>query len=194
MKKIEARTYINNVDEAMLEYYRVFAKQIRPLPSEPQLSDFYHPSGAPKNGELLFVAVSAGIATYALYKYLKQMKIDEEKLYEVYYQPDQLWTSGKATKGLHNTTSIPRKDIESWLAKQALWQVHTPFPKAIHHPHYNVTKPNEQHQLDLLYIPHKVFQGNTYKYILTGVDVALRYKVARALKTKKSSEVAFVLE
>ena len=82
----------------------------------------------------------------------------------------------------------------SWLAKQALWQVHTPFPKAIHHPHYNVTKANEQHQLDLLYMPQKVFEGNTYKYILTGVDVALRYKVARALKAKKSSKVAFVLE
>ena len=40
----EARTYINNVDEAMLEYYRVFAKQIKPLPPEPELSDFYHPS------------------------------------------------------------------------------------------------------------------------------------------------------
>ena len=33
-----------------------------------------------------------------------------------------------------------------------------------------------------------------YKYILTGVDVASRYKVARALRTKKESEVAFVLE
>ena len=38
----EARAYINNADEAMLEYYRVFAKQIKPLPPEPQLSDFYH--------------------------------------------------------------------------------------------------------------------------------------------------------
>ena len=34
----------------------------------------------------------------------------------------------------------------------------------------------------------------TYKYILTGIDVASRYKVARPLRTKKSSEVAFVLE
>ena len=33
----EARAYINNVDEAMLEYYRVFVKQIKPLPPEPQL-------------------------------------------------------------------------------------------------------------------------------------------------------------
>ena len=36
--------------------------------------------------------------------------------------------------------------------------------------------------------------GNTYKYILTGIDVASRYKVVRHLGTKKSSEVAFVLE
>ena len=70
-EKNEARAYINNVDEAMFEYYRVFAKQIKPLPPEPQLPDFYHPSEAQKNGELLFVAVDTGIGTYALYKYLK---------------------------------------------------------------------------------------------------------------------------
>ena len=40
----EARTYINNLDKAMLEYYRVFAKKIKPLPPEPELSDIYHPS------------------------------------------------------------------------------------------------------------------------------------------------------
>ena len=56
-----------------------------------------------------------------------------------------------------------------------------------------MTKTNEQHHFDLLYVPHNVFEGNTYKYILTGVDVASRYKVTRALRTKKSSEVAFVL-
>ena len=70
-EKNEAITYINNVDEAMLEYYRVFAKKIKPLPPEPELSDFYHPSDTQNNGELLFVVVGTGIATYALYKYLK---------------------------------------------------------------------------------------------------------------------------
>ena len=70
-QKNESRAYINNVDEAMLEYYQVFSKQIKPMPPEPQLSDFYHPSEAQKNGELLFVTVGTGIATYALYKYLK---------------------------------------------------------------------------------------------------------------------------
>ena len=43
-------------------------------------------------------------------------------------------------------------------------------------------------------MPHNVFEGNTYKYILTGVDVVSRYKVPRPLRTKKSSEVAYVLE
>ena len=70
-KKNDARAYINNVDEAMLECYQVFAKQTKPLLPEPQLSDFYHPSELQKNGELLFVVVGTGIATYPLYKYLK---------------------------------------------------------------------------------------------------------------------------
>ena len=89
---------------------------------------------------------------------------------------------------------MSKKDIKSWVAKQALWQIHIPPPKEIHHPHYDVTKPNEQHQFDLLYMPHNLFEENTYKYILTDIDVASRYKVARSLRTKISSEVAFVLE
>ena len=67
----EAKAYINNVDETMLEYHRVFAKRIKPLPPEPELSDFYHPSEAQKNGEPLFVVIDTVIATYTLYKYLK---------------------------------------------------------------------------------------------------------------------------
>ena len=70
-EKNEARAYTKNIDEAVLEYYQVFAKQIKHLPPELKLSDFYHPSETQKNGELLFVAVGTGIATYALYKYLK---------------------------------------------------------------------------------------------------------------------------
>ena len=48
LEKNETRTYIDNVDQAMLEYYGVFAKQIKSLPPEPDLSDLYHPSGAQK--------------------------------------------------------------------------------------------------------------------------------------------------
>ena len=45
---------------------------------------------------------------------------DEEKQYQAYYKPDRIWTGGKATKELHKITSMLKKDIKSWLAKQAL--------------------------------------------------------------------------
>ena len=57
-----------------------------------------------------------------------------------------------------------------------------------------MTKPNEQHQFDLLYMPHNLFEGNPYKHILPSINVASRYKVAKPLRTKKSSKVAFVLQ
>ena len=82
-EKNGTKVYISNVDETVLEYYQVFAKQIKPLPPEPELSDFYHPSENQKNGELLFVVVGTDIAAYALYKYLKYMT-DEDKLYQAY--------------------------------------------------------------------------------------------------------------
>ena len=114
---------------------------------------------------------------------------DEEKLYQAYYEPDRLWTGGKAIKELHKITSMSKKDIKSWLAKQALSQVHIPPPQEIHHPHYDVTKPNEQHQIDLLYMPHNLLKGNTYKFILTGIDVACRYKLCGHLKPKNQSKL-----
>ena len=117
-----------------------------------------------------------------------------DKLHQEYYQSDRLWTGNKAIKELQKIKSMSKKDIKSWLAKQAVWKVYIPSPKEIHHPHYDVTKPNEQHQFNLLYMPHNFFEGNTYKYILTGIGVTSRYKVARPLRTKKLSKVAFVLE
>ena len=43
-------------------------------------------------------------------------------------------------------------------------------------------------------MPHNVFEGNTYKFVLTDIDVASTYKVASPLRTKKSSKSAFLLE
>ena len=46
---------------------------------------------------------------------------DEEKLHQAHYQLDRLWPGGKAIIDLHKITSMSRKDIKSWLTKQALW-------------------------------------------------------------------------
>ena len=45
-------------------------------------------------------------------------------------------------------------------------------------------------QFDLLYMPSDTLYGNKYKYILTGIDAASRYKVVRPLRTKQGKDVA----
>ena len=39
-------------------------------------------------------------------------------------------------------------------------------------------------------MPGDKLYGNKYKYILSGIDVASRYKVARPLRTKQAKDVA----
>ena len=50
--------------------------------------------------------------------------------------------------------------------------------------------PNEMHQFDLLYMPSDTLYGNKYTYILAGIDVASRFKVARPLRTEQARDVA----
>ena len=72
----------------------------------------------------------------------------------------------------------------------SLWQVHLPSLKHVNRPHYKVMIPNQMHQFDPLYMPSDTLYGNKYKYILSGIDVASRYKVARPLGIKQAKEVA----
>ena len=46
------------------------------------------------------------------------------------------------------------------------------------------------HQFDLLYMLSDTLYGNKYKCILSGIDVASRYKVARPLRTKLAADIA----
>ena len=94
----------------------------------------------------------------------------------------------------HQEAKKLRKDkpkvIKQWLSEQAFWQVHLPSPKHFDRAHYEVTIPNEMHQFDLLYKPLDTLYGNKYKYFLSGIDVASRYKVARPLRSKQARDVA----
>ena len=80
--------------------------------------------------------------------------------------------------------------------KQALWQVYLPAPRYIPRPKFDVPVPNKVHQADLLYLPHDrpPRSRKTFKYALTVVDVASRYKEAEPLTTKEAKEVAAALE
>ena len=68
--KKKARYYNGNLDSAMLEYCRVFGVKLKPLPPEPQLSDYYNASDQQKSGALLFVMAGTAISSYIIMKYL----------------------------------------------------------------------------------------------------------------------------
>ena len=46
------------------------------------------------------------------------------------------------------------------------------------------------HQIDLLYMPSDTLYGSKYKYILSGIDDASRFKVTKPLRTKQARDVA----
>ena len=107
---------------------------------------------------------------------------------KLYYQPCHLWKGQKAIRKLKELGKAKPKVTKQWLSKGASWQVHL-LPTHVDRPHYEVTIPNEMHQFDLLYMPSDMLYGNKYKYILSGIDVTSRYKVARPLKTKQAKDV-----
>ena len=107
-----------------------------------------------------------------------------DQLTKIYYQPENLWRGRKAIKMLRAATE------EISITLQALWQVHLPRPKRIDYAHFYVTKVNEIHQADLLYLPHDQMYQTTYKYVLNVIDIASGCKASRPLRTKKASEVA----
>ena len=114
----------------------------------------------------------------------------EDKLKRIYYGPQGYWRGAAAIKKLAAAARVSEDTAKNWLKKQTIWQVYLPVPKYIPRPSFTVNVPNEVHQADLLFLPHDKVRKKTYKYALTVVDVASRYKEAEPITSKDSREVA----
>ena len=116
------------------------------------------------------------------------------KLSSAYYSPRGYWKGIAAIKHLAAATRVSEDVARDWLKKQAIWQIYLPAPRRVPRPKFDISVPNEVHQADLLYLPHDTVGRKTFKYALTVVDVASRYKEAEPLVTKEAKEVAAALE
>ena len=116
----------------------------------------------------------------------------DSKLAKIYYSPQGYWKGVSAIKKLAEAAKVPENVSKQWLYKQALWQIYLPAPRHVPRPKFDVAAPNSVHQADLLFLPHdKLPRGKKiYKYALTVVDIASRYKEAEPLTSKNSDEVA----
>ena len=126
---------------------------------------------------------------------MERKKPMEAKLARVYYSPRGYWKGLAAIKRLAAAAKVSEDVARAWLKKQALWQIYLPPPRHVPRPKFDVSTPNEVHQADLLFLPHdRPGRGRKlYKYALTVVDVASRYKEAEPLATKEAKEVATAL-
>ena len=115
----------------------------------------------------------------------------EAKLSKIYYSPRGYWKGLAAVKKLATAARVSEEVAKKWLAKQALWQIYLPAPRYIPRPKFDVSLPNAVHQADLFLPNDKLPHGKkVYKYALTVVDVASRYKAAEPLTSKESEEVS----
>ena len=88
---------------------------------------------------------------------------------------------------------MTEQQAKDWLKKQAIWQIYLPAPRHIPRPKFEISKPNEVHQADLLFLSHDRVERKTSRYAFTVVDVASRYKEAELLTSKTAAEVADAL-
>ena len=112
------------------------------------------------------------------------------RLSKVYYCTKGYWKGNAAIGKLSKEAGVSEQDAKEWLEKQALWQIYLAPPDYIPRPRWTVSKPNQVHQADLLFLPHDTIRGTTYRYALVVIDVASRYKDAEALSTKDSGEIS----
>lgn len=111
----------------------------------------------------------------------KDLEKIHKTLSEVYYSPAGYWRGASAITTLTEATSIDKRVVAAWLRRQAIWQIFQAAPRRVIRPTFTVYKPNEVHQADLLFLPHDKVGNKTFKYALTVVDLASRYKEAEQL-------------
>ena len=114
----------------------------------------------------------------------------DAKLAKIYYSRQGYWKGVSAIKKLAEAAKVPENVVKQWLYKQAIWQIYLPAPRYVPRPKFDVATPNSVHQADLLFLPHDKLRRKIYKYALTVVDIASRYKEAEPLTSKDSGEVA----
>ena len=119
--------------------------------------------------------------------YLDVRKMD--KLQSIYYQPGHLWKRQEAIRKVKELSKKNPAVIKKQLSKQGFCQVHSPPPNPVNRPHYKVMVPDDVHQFDLLYMPTDTLYGNKYKYILSRIAVASRYKVTRPMRMKQVKDI-----
>ena len=115
-----------------------------------------------------------------------------EALSALYYKAGSFGAAASIHERLpKGSASLAR--VKMWITVQQVGAYLQAKPPPVVYARFTEQRPNYIHQADVLFLPHDR-QGKTiYKYALTLVDVASRYKAARPLTDKTAAAVASAL-
>ena len=113
----------------------------------------------------------------------------DNALSKVYYAPGGFQGITALHSGLPKGAASKER-VRRWLSSQDVGRYMQTQPPREVFAHFTEDRPNVIHQADLLFLPHDRLGRKTYKYALTLVDAASRYKAARPLTSKMADEVA----
>lgn len=110
-----------------------------------------------------------------------------KRLKELYYAPGGFMGAKALLDRVTDDAKfkwVTMPDIRKWLESQQISSVHAGYSRNARKivPHFTIDKPNDIHQLDIMYLVN----DDGYKYILTLVDVASRFKAAAPLQEKSA--------
>ena len=90
------------------------------------------------------------------------------KLSRIYYSQKGYWKGIAAISKLAATAKVSEEVAQSWLKKQAIWQIYLPTLQHVPRSKFDVPVPNEVHQSDLLFLPYDLLPlgQKTYKSVL----------------------------
>ena len=118
-------------------------------------------------------------------------------LQKIYYLPSGYQRTSKKLYEASQKTGFDftLDEINNWLERQVIYQIHKPRPKFIPYASFNnITVPMEVIQADILYLPHDNIGDTTYMFCLTVIDIASRYKGAIPINSLSSTIVANAFE
>src|SRR4051812_973444 len=95
-------------------------------------------------------------------------------LRKIYYQPVGYHRNAKKLHeaSLNAGYDFTIDEVNNWLERQAIHQIHKPRPKYIPRASFSsITIPNEVHQADVLYMPYDKVGRITYLFCLNVVDI-----------------------
>jgi len=115
----------------------------------------------------------------------------EDSLRKIYYDPETGLQGALALyqKAKEADPTISRKDVEAWLKRQEVSQVHAPRKEVKHYYPIKSNHPDHIWQVDLADFSAQAHNNHGVNFLLVAIDIFTRYAWVRQLRNTESETV-----